>query len=100
MEIIFEVIAELVLGLMELIVNNSKISKWIRYPIIILSALLVFIVLFGLLFLGIIIFQKNIVAGIFIVIVGIMMILLLIHKICKDYLMIKEKKSLKGKFDN
>lgn len=95
MEIIFEVIAELLLGLMELVVDNSKISKWIRYPIIILSILLIFIVLFGLLFLGIIIFQKNMIAGIFIVIVGVMMILLFIYGIYKDYLMIKVKKSLK-----
>lgn len=97
MEIIFEVIAELLLGLVEWIVDDSKISKWIRYPIIIVSILFVLAVLFGLLFLGIIIVQKDIVAGIFMIVVGIVMILLFIHRIRKDYLILKSKKSIEEK---
>ena len=82
MEIIFEVIGELLSGLIEYIEDNKKISKWIRYPILILSMLVVVSVLLGLLLLGILIFQKDIVAGIFIIAIQLLLTFLFIMILC------------------
>lgn len=93
MEFLFEFIAELLLeGSIE-ISSNKKISKWIRYPLIVILILLFSVVIFGLLTLGIIILNKNILAGIFIIIVSIIMLIGSIIKFKNTYL----KKSNKYK---
>ncbi len=83
MEILFEVIGELLSGVVEYIEDNKKISKWIRYPILIFSMLFVIVVLLGLLLLGILILQKDIIAGVFIIGIGLLLTFLLIYQIYK-----------------
>ena len=92
MEILFEVIGELLSGAIEYIEDNKKISKWIRYPILFLYMLVVVGVLVGLLLLGILILQKDIIAGIFIIGIGLLLTFLLIYQIYKKSLINKKKK--------
>lgn len=92
MELIFEVIGELLLGFMEWIEEKHNISKWIRYPVLVLFMLFAVSVLLGLLLLGILVFQKNIVAGILIIATQLLLTFLFIYKIRKSFFMSKETK--------
>lgn len=92
MEILFEVIGELLSGIIEYIEDNKKISKWVRYPILFFSMLFVIGVLVGLLLLGILILQKDIIAGAFIIGIGLLLTVLFIYPIYKKFLINKKKK--------
>ena len=83
MEIIFEVIGELLLGFFEYINDNPKISNWIRYPILVLYVLFIVSVLIGLLLLGILIFKKDKIAGIFVIAIGLTLLILFIYRMVK-----------------
>ena len=90
MEFIFELIAELILeGSIE-ISSNKKISKWIRYPLIFLIVLFFLTVIGLILFLGICLFNKNILGSLFIIAIGIIFLILSIVKFRKIYIK-KEK---------
>lgn len=93
MEFIFEFIFELIFeGGME-VTSNRKISKWIRYPILVVL-LLFFIAIIGLImFMGIISLKNTIIGGLFIIGLGIFMLVACIIKFRQFYL--KEKESIK-----
>ncbi len=86
MEYLIEFIFELILeGSLEAS-KNSKIPKWIRYPLIVMI-ILFFIVVIGLiLFTGVISLKKNALVGTFLIIIGLLMLVMSIIKFRKIYL--------------
>lgn len=80
-ELLFELIFE---GSIELS-SNKKISKFIRYPLIVIIILFFASVIFGLFFLGFIIYNKNIFASLFIITISVVMFILSIIKFKKLY---------------
>lgn len=91
MEYIIEFILELILeGSIE-ISKNRKVSKYIRYPLIILIVLFFATVIGLILFLGLFILKENIIAGIIILLIGLFMLISAIIKFRKTYLTKKEK---------
>ncbi len=89
MEYLFEFILEFVFeGSIEAS-KNSKIPKYIRYPLIVIIALF-FITIIGLVFLaGILSLNKNIFVGIFFIVIGILMFVMGVINFRKTYLMKK-----------
>lgn len=86
MELIFEFICELLLeGSIE-ISSNKKISKWIRYPLIFLIIFFFLSIIELILFLGIIVFNKNVIGSLFIISVGVVLLILSIIKFRKIYI--------------
>ncbi len=86
MEYIFEFIMELVLeGSIE-VSKNSKIPKYIRYPLIgILS--LFFIAVIGLVFFtGILSLKENILLGVLLILVGLFLLIMSVIRFRKVYL--------------
>lgn len=93
MDLLFELIAEIILeGSME-IASNRKISKWIRYPILGLLVLFFAVLIFGIILLGIILLDDNILAGIFMIALGIFFLVASIIKSKKTYFDVKNDKS-------
>ena len=86
MEFVFELILELFLESGIEVSKNKKVSKWIRYPALALVVLFFVTVLALIFFVGIMIFPENILAGIFIIGVGIIMLVGTILKFRKMYL--------------
>jgi len=61
MDIIFEMILEIFLeGSLE-ICSNKKLSKWIRYPLLMILTLIFIAIVLGLLMLGIYLFKTSII---------------------------------------
>lgn len=94
MEILFEIVLEFILeGSIE-VLSNKKIRPIIRYPLI------VFIISFfggfviGLFIIGLFVWNKNIFAGLLIIILSIVMLICIIYRFKKVY---KEKKDKKDK---
>lgn len=95
MEFLMEFILECFLeGILE-ITKNKNIPKCIRYPFIFLFILLFSSVLFGIFFLGIICFPKNIWAGIFLIGIGLFLSMSFIYKGIKLYKIRKNPKNVK-----
>lgn len=89
MDLLFEIVVELLLeGSLE-ISSNKKISKWIRYPILIILMLFFAIVIIGLFGLGIYIFKDSVPLSLIFIGCG---ILILIGSIIKFRNIYKEKK--------
>ena len=87
MEFLIELLLDLVLeGSIE-ISKNKKISKFIRYPLIIFIILSFTIIFFGMLILGILILKENIYFGL---LISIILIILSIKKFKKVYIERKE----------
>lgn len=85
MEYIIEAILDLILeGSME-ISSNKKISKWIRYPLILFIILFYSIVIIGLFILGLMILKENILFGFFIIVLSLFMLIGSIVKFKKIY---------------
>ncbi len=84
MEIIVEVIGELLFGFLEYINDHENVSKWIRYPILILCVLFIVGVLLGLIILGILLFKKDILAGIFVIAIALLLIFILLANCVKN----------------
>ena len=85
MEYIIEAILDLILdGSME-ISSNKKISKWIRYTLILFIILFFSIVIIGLFILGLMILKENILFGFFIIILSLFMLIGSIVKFKKIY---------------
>ncbi len=90
MEFLIELLLDLVLeGSIE-ISSNKKVSKFIRYPLIILIILFFSIVIFGLLLLGIMIIKDNILIGLFIIAISLFLLIASIIKFKTIYLNKKE----------
>ncbi len=85
MEFLFEFILELVFeGSIE-ISKNSKIPKYIRYPLIVIIALF-FIAVIEIIFLaGILSLRKNILLGVLFILLGLFMAIMSVKKFRKTY---------------
>ncbi len=85
MEFLFEFILELVFeGSIE-VSKNSKIPKYIRYPLIVIIALF-FIAVIGIIFLaGILSLRKNILLGILFILLGLLISIVSVKKFRKTY---------------
>lgn len=96
MVLIMDELIELVLDLLlegGLEINsNKKVSKWIRYPIIVLLTLIFTIVIIGIFILGIFFVEENILVSLVMIIIGIIMLVGAIKKIKKYNLGRKEDK--------
>ena len=66
--------------------GNKKISKWVRYPIVAILILFFAVVIFGLIFAGILSLKNSLVGGIFIIVVGLFLLGSCIYKFRKTYL--------------
>ncbi len=95
MEIVFEFIFELIFELIfEGAVEtsrNKKISKWIRYPLIVLIASLFLGVIALLIFLGIKLYPANRLAGLIFIFLGIFFFIASMIKFRKYYLIKVQK---------
>jgi len=65
--------------------SNKKVSKWIRYPLIVIIILFFSVIIFGLLILGIAIMEDNMLAGILIVLLSLILLVGCIIKFRKIY---------------
>ena len=72
--------------------SNKKVSKWIRYPIIVLLMLIFTVVIIGLFILGILLVEENILISLVIFLIGIIMLVGAIKKIKEYNLERKENK--------
>lgn len=72
--------------------SNKKVSKWIRYPIIVLLMLIFTVVIIGLFILGILLVEENILISLVIILIGIIMLVGAIKKIKEYNLERKENK--------
>ncbi len=91
MEYIFEFILELVLeGSIE-VSTNSRIPKYIRYPLIVILFLFFIAVIGFVLFTGILSLKENILLGMFLILVGLFLLIMSIVKFRKAYLIKKDK---------
>lgn len=89
MEFLFELLADLLIeGGIEAS-SNPKVSKWIRYPILIILILFFASVIFGIIFLGIHLLKENTIGALLIILVGLIMLIGSIIKFTKIY--IKDK---------
>lgn len=85
MNLLIEFILELILeGSIE-IVKVKKIPKFIRYPILALIILFFSIIILGLIILGILSLKKNILFGLFSIILGIIFLIETVHKTKEQY---------------
>lgn len=92
MDFIFELIVELLVEGSFEASSNKKLSKWIRYPILFLLILFFAAVILGVLFLGFILLQNNILAAICMLFLGVFMLIGSIIKFRKMFLRKKDCK--------
>ena len=86
MEFIIELILELLLeGSIE-VSSNRKVSKWIRYPLIIFITTIFFGIILLIIFLGLSLLNDWLLAGIAFLIIGIIMFISAIIKFKKLYI--------------
>lgn len=75
MDILFEIVFDLLFeGSLE-IASDKKISKWIRYPLIVLLIFLFTVVIVSLFVLGIYIFEDSIVMSIILIVCSLLMLI-------------------------
>ena len=86
MEFLIELLLDLVLEGSVEISSNRKIPKSIRWPFIVLIVLFFFVVIFGMFVLGMLILNKSLLGGVFIIVVNCIFIILGIKKFKKVYL--------------
>lgn len=93
MEYIIEFILELILeGSIEASKSN-RISKYIRYPLIVIISLVFVAVIVLIFFIGTLALEDNIIVGIFIILIGLFLLVSAIIKFRKTYLTKTEQKS-------
>lgn len=86
MEFLIELLLDLIIeGSIE-ISSNKKVSKFIRYPLIVLIILFFTLFILGLMLLGIIILKENIYFGIFLLIIVLILLISGINKFKNIYL--------------
>ena len=85
MDLLFEIIMELFLeGSIE-INSNERVSKWIRYPILVMLILFFTIITSGMLILGIYFIKENIVMSIILIICSLLLLMGSIIKLKSVY---------------
>lgn len=86
MDLIFEILLDLIIeGCFEAS-SNKKVPKVIRYPLIVLILLFFLSVIFGLAFIGISLWSKNIYASSFIILVSLILLTAAIYRFKKIYM--------------
>ena len=90
MDLLFDIIFELLGAGAEEIIENKKISKWIRYPVIFLVSLVWLLIVGGLLVLGIVLINKSNIGAAVCILLGIFLLIISIIKFKNEYL--KRKK--------
>lgn len=85
MEFIVELILELFIEEGIEVSHNKKVSKWIRYPILALWILFFATVILGLIIIGIWIIPDIVIGGIFMIMVGFIMLCMFVFKFRKKY---------------
>lgn len=92
MEFLLELVIELLFeGTIE-ISSNKKVSKWIRYPLLVILILFFAVVIFGIIIVGLYTLKENTLGGILILATGLFMLGMSIYKFRKRYLEIGNKK--------
>lgn len=92
MDLVIKFILELLLeGGME-VSSNKKVSKWIRYPILAIILLFFASVIFGIMIVGFSMFSESLLAGIFMIVVGLFLLGASIYNFRKKYLEVVNKK--------
>ena len=86
MEFLMELLAELILEGSIAISSDERVPKWIRYIIILFITLLFSVVIFGLVLLGIYILKDNWYAGLFCIIIGLILLVAAVIKFIKKYI--------------
>lgn len=92
MEYIIDFILDLLLGSAIEASKNSKIPKYIRYPLIVIISLFFIAVIGFIFFVGILYLKENIPFGILIILIGLFMIIMSVLKFRKTYLTTTNKK--------
>lgn len=92
MEFLIELLLDLIIEGSVEISSNKKVSKFIRYPLIVLIILFFTLFILGLMLLGIIILKENIYFGIFLLIIVLILLISGINKFKNIYLEKKENK--------
>ena len=91
MDFIFELILDLFLeGGME-VVSNKKISRFIRYPILTIIILFFLVVIFGIMYLGIVLLNDSLLGGLFFIIISLLLLVACIYKFRQVYVNEYEK---------
>ena len=93
MELLFEYLIELIFeGRIE-VAKNKKISKWIRYPLILIILLFIISVISLILFLGILLMikEKTFIAGILLILIDVILIILGIKNTIREIKLIKKQ---------
>ena len=91
MEFIVEFFGELIFeGILE-VVSNKKISRWVRYPLLTLFILFFAIIIFGLIFGGIASLKNSLIGGMFIIVVGVILLIAGLSKFREFYLYERKK---------
>lgn len=95
MDLIFEILLDLIIeGCFEAS-SNKKVPKVIRYPLIVLIVLFFLCVIFGLAFIGISLWSKNIYASSFIILVSLILLTAAIYRFKKIYMKRENKDGIK-----
>lgn len=96
MEFIFEFLFELLFeGIFEAS-KSKRIPKYIRYPLIILIIIFFAIIIGLMIFTGIVILNKNILGGLFFLIISLIIAFLAVKRFRDTYLEINNKKKNKS----
>ena len=93
MELLFEFLIELIFeGSIE-VAKNKKISRWIRYPLILIILLFIISVISLILFLGILLMikEKTFIAGILLILIDVILIIIGIKNTIKEIKLIKKQ---------
>lgn len=86
MEFIFELIIELLLEGATEVSSNKKISKWIRYPILFLLVFFYLAIILLIIFVGILMIERNLIAALLFIALGIFFLIFSIKKFKSVYL--------------
>ena len=75
MDIIIECIIELILDGSIEIVSNRRVNKWIRYPILVTLILFFSLVIFGIFYLGILMYEEYKLLSLIIIILSLILLI-------------------------
>ncbi len=92
MELLVELLLDLLIDGGIEISKNKKISKWIRYPLMIIISLFIIGVIGLVFFVGLLIYKEEEIIGVIFFIIGIVLIISFIWKMRNEYLENYKKK--------
>ena len=80
MELIFEFVIEIIAEMFDWQLQKSKRNKWIYYPLLILNIILFLLVSIGLIVLGVVLFEDNMIISIILIGLGVSFIVGWLYK--------------------